>query len=695
MRPADTGLFCGVNQVETRHSIDQVKGIGIKKKALFSRLGIRTLEDMLWYYPRGYADKSVRRHVWEAAEGEHVTLCGVIVSVSTTRAGMKGSRQMTRFKLIDEMTPFELLFFNASYLERQFTSGESVCVFGQVKKNGRLTVMSHPEIFKDNDQLERSLVITPLYPLTEGVSQREMQTVARAAVENALPSMADTLPADIRKRHRLADLQGSLKELHFPTNRTRYKIAKYRLVFEELLTLQLNLALLRTDAKRSKGICFATTGILEDFRTRLPFALTSDQEKAISEIYEDMASQNVMYRLLQGDVGSGKTAVAAAAMALCVGNGYQSVLMAPTELLAIQHFHTLMKLFPDQKNQIALLTSSSKQKIKLKEGIASGEFQYILGTHAILEDEVTFDRLGLVITDEQHRFGVKQRNRLAEKGLSPDVLIMTATPIPRTLSLVLYGDVSVSVLRELPAGRLPITTQFIDMRKFERMCQKIDLSLQKGRQAYMVCPLIEDSEVSELLSAETLFQQLREGVFKHRRVGLVHGKMKSSEKNAVMAEFASGGLDVLVSTTVIEVGINVPNSTIMVIVDCDRFGLSQLHQLRGRVGRGENASSCFLVASHPGEIARQRIDKMVETQDGFEIADWDLKLRGPGEFFGTRQHGLPALKLADLSRHMDILSICQKEALQLLNRESEGILTPEEIAFLQRLRQKAYEAFSI
>jgi ATP-dependent DNA helicase RecG len=599
--------------------------------------------------------------------------------------------------MIDGITPFELLFFNASFLEKQYAVGESIYAFGQVKKNGRNIIMNHPELFRDNETLDDALVITPLYPLTEGLFQRDVLHVVREAVNLVLPELRESLPVTILERQKLVGLQAALRELHFPADRTRYKAAKYRLVFEELFLLQLDLALLKVDAKRGKGIVFKRQGVLEAFRNRLPFELTEAQETSIGQIYEDMASERVMYRLLQGDVGSGKTAVAFAAMSLAAENDYQSVLMAPTELLATQHYQALTRLLPDRIDEIALLTSSSKQKARLKEGILKGTCRFILGTHALLEDEVIFDRLGLVITDEQHRFGVRQRNRLAEKGVSPDVLIMTATPIPRTLSLVLYGDVDVSVIRELPAGRQPIKTQFVEKRKFERLCQQLDQALESGRQAYMVCPLVEDSEDSDsdLLSAESLYQQLSEGIFKHRRVGLVHGKMKSSEKNAVMSDFSDGKLDVLVSTTVIEVGINVPNATMMVIMACDRFGLSQLHQLRGRVGRGEHASCCYLVADHPGEVARQRIEKMLQTQDGFEIADWDLKLRGPGEFFGTRQHGLPALKLADLSKHLEILSICQKEVLSLLRGELEGRLTFDEAALIQLRRQIIFDAFSI
>lgn len=680
--------------MHTHSDLTTVKGIGIKKKTALARLGINSLKDMLYHYPRGYADKSNRRRVCEVAEGELATLSGIVKSIQTTRSG--SGRVMTRFQMLEDMTPFELLFFNASYLEKQYSAGETLTAFGQVHKSGRQVTLIHPELFKESDRLEQQLVIMPLYPLTEGITKRDMAALIRQALDTVLPELKETLPAAILKRYRMPGLQASLRELHFPTDRARYKAAKYRLVFEELWSLQLNLALLRVDAKRGKGIAFRTEDVLDDYMRALPFRLTEAQHSAIMDIFTDMSKDKVMYRLLQGDVGSGKTAVAFAAMALAAKNDYQSVLMAPTELLAAQHFEAMKRLFPESADRMALLTSASKHKKKLREGMASGEYIWIIGTHALLEEEVVFDRLGLVITDEQHRFGVRQRNRLEEKGMSPDVLIMTATPIPRTLSLVLYGDVDVSLLRELPAGRKPIETIYVQKKQFQRLCLKVDQLIETGRQAYMVCPLVEDSEGSAgLQSAQTLFEDLRTGAFRHRRVGLVHGKMKSSEKNQVMTAFADGHLDLLVSTTVIEVGINVPNASVMVIMDCDRFGLSQLHQLRGRVGRGEHASYCYLVAERPGEVAKQRIKKMVETQDGFEIADWDLKLRGPGEFFGTRQHGLPPLKIADLSRHLDILALCQKEVLDLLQRENTKKLEQDEIELLRRRRHEVFESFSI
>jgi len=671
-----------------------VKGIGIKKKTALARLGIHSLKDMLFHYPRSYADKSNRRRVHEVAEGDMATLRGIIKAIQTTRSS--NGRIMTRFQMLDEMTPFELLFFNAAYLEKQYSAGESLYAFGQVHKSGKQVTLIHPELLRESDQVDRQLVIMPLYPLTEGITQRDMAVLIRQALDTRLPELEETLPVSVLMRYRMPGLKAALQELHFPTDRSRYKAAKYRLVFEELWSLQLNLALLRADAKGGKGIVFRTEGVLETYARTLPFPLTGSQLAAIRELYTDMSKEKVMYRLLQGDVGSGKTAVAFAAMALAAQNGYQSVLMAPTELLAAQHFEAMKRLFPEAVDRVALLTSASKHKKKLREGMSSGAFDWIIGTHALLEEEVVFDRLGLVITDEQHRFGVHQRNRLEEKGMSPHVLIMTATPIPRTLSLVLYGDVDVSLLRELPAGRKPIETIFVQKKQFQRLCVKVDQMIESGRQVYMVCPLVEDSEGSEgLQSAQALYEDLHRGAFRHRKVGMVHGKMKSSEKNQVMTAFADGHLDLLVSTTVIEVGINVPNATVMVIMDCDRFGLSQLHQLRGRVGRGEHASFCYLVAERPGEVAKQRIKKMVETQDGFEIADWDLKLRGPGEFFGTRQHGLPPLKLADLSRHLDILALCQKEVVDLIQREISGQLDKDELELLRRRRHEVFESFSI
>lgn len=670
-----------------------VKGIGSKKVAALGRLGIYSLRDMLYHYPRRYADKSLRLKIQETQDGQTGTVCGILQGLRTTRSA--GGKWLTRFQMIEGITPFELVFFNAAYLEKQYALGQVLYAYGQIRRNGRQVTLIHPELFREA-QAQSQLGIMPLYPLTEGITQRDMTALIRKALEAALPVLAETLPEALRLQYGMPSLQVALQEFHFPTDRVRYKAAKYRLIFEELWQLQLSLALLRKDAKRGKGIAFKTQGVLEAFEAVLPFKLTEAQRDAIGEIYGDMSKDQIMYRLLQGDVGSGKTAVAFAAMILAGANGYQSVLMAPTELLATQHFESMKALFPQKVRQIALLTSGSKDKARLVEGLSNGDYRFIIGTHALLEETVLFDRLGLVITDEQHRFGVRQRNRLEDKGLRPDVLIMTATPIPRTLSLVLYGDVEVSLLRELPAGRKPIETRFVPRRQFQRLARAVDEKIEEGRQVYVVCPLVEESEEGgSLQSAEALYRELGESVFSHRRIGLVHGRMKSVEKARVMGAFAAGELDLLVSTTVIEVGINVPNATVMIIMDCDRFGLSQLHQLRGRVGRGVHASQCYLVAQQPGEVARQRIQKMVDTQDGFEIADWDLKLRGPGEFFGTRQHGLPPLKLADLSRHLEILSMCQKEVMALMTREAQNRLSPEEQTLLERHRRAIFEHFSI
>ena len=490
----------------------------------------------------------------------------------------------------------------------------------------------------------------------------------RNIFESSDISIDEYLPKWLVDKYNLCGVDFAIKNMHFPEKKENVKIAMYRLIFEELLFLQLGLFTVKGNNKVGKGIRFQRHKDMDKIEEKLPFKLTRAQQKAYDEIIEDMTSDRIMNRLVQGDVGSGKTVVAQLALANCVLNGYQGAYMAPTEILAKQHMESFKDFFEGTGIRVEVLTGSStkKEAREILEDLASGQVDILIGTHALIEDRVEFASLGLVITDEQHRFGVNQRGRLTSKSENPDVLVMTATPIPRTLALILYGDLDISIIDELPPGRKPIETLAIEKRKRESYyMSKVRSEIEKGRQVYVVCPLVEESETLDLKSASEVYDELRYDFFKDLRVGLLHGKMKASEKDQVMEAFKNHELDILVSTTVIEVGVNVPNASLMIIENAERFGLAQLHQLRGRVGRGSEKSYCTLIYGSKTEICRHRMAIMEETNDGFKISEKDLELRGPGDFFGTRQHGLPELRVANLFKHMKILRLVQKEAREI------------------------------
>ena len=646
-------------------NIQFVKGIGPKKAEKMARLGIFTVKDALYYFPRQFEDRSRQKKIFQLEEGEKT---GVRVKIDRINSVSRRKFSITEFYVSDDTGKAKLVFFNKAYLRNTFRVGDIVKVFGSVKKNlGPVTELHNCEI--EYDKLDKNTgIIVPVYSLTAGVGNKEVMGMIRNIFESSDISIDEYLPKWLVDKYNLCGVDFAIKNMHFPEKKENVKIAMYRLIFEELLFLQLGLFTVKGNNKVGKGIRFQRHKDMDKIEGKLPFKLTRAQQKAYDEIIEDMTSDRIMNRLVQGDVGSGKTIVAQLALANCVLNGYQGAYMAPTEILAKQHMESFKDFFEGTGIRVEVLTGSStkKEAREILEDLASGQVDILIGTHALIEDRVEFASLGLVITDEQHRVGVNQRGRLTSKSENPDVLVMTATPIPRTLALILYGDLDISIIDELPPGRKPIETLAIEKRKRESYyMSKVRSEIEKGRQVYVVCPLVEESETLDLKSASEVYDELRYDFFKDLRVGLLHGKMKASEKDQVMEAFKNHELDILVSTTVIEVGVNVPNASLMIIENAERFGLAQLHQLRGRVGRGSEKSYCTLIYGSKTEICRHRMAIMEETNDGFKISEKDLELRGPGDFFGTRQHGLPELRVANLFKHMKILRLVQKEAREI------------------------------
>ncbi len=671
-------------------SLTELKGVGPKTEKKLNRLGLFSVEDLLENYPRTYVNKGNIVKIGDFNDGDFVTVKARIAGVQSQMTKFKKS--MLKLKITDGFGYLQLIYFNAPYLQKKFQVGESFYFFGQIKKDGLLPVMFQPEYFpvNENNDPEKILGISPIYALTDGLTQNELCEFQKTALSMLLPKLRDTMPLWLTQSYRLCQRPFAVEQIHFPKDKSSYKIAKYRLIFEELFQLQAGLFALKRDLGHQHGFVHALGSVKESIQSKLPFQLTESQVEVVDEIFKDMSNNRAMNRLVQGDVGSGKTIVAFMSMFLAYENGHQSVLMVPTEILAEQHYRSFKELFGEDF-PIALLTGSTKQKPKIKEKITSGEIKFVIGTHAVLQDDLSFDSLSLVITDEQHRFGVGQRLNLKTKGFNPHVLVMSATPIPRTLSLVLYGDVDISIIRQMPSGRKSILTEYVPSKHFEQVHRAITEAVGRNEQVYVVCPLVEESETLTLNSAEKTWESLK-AVYPNLEIGLIHGKMKSKEKEQIMHAFEEKALKVLVATTVIEVGINVPSATVMVIMDSDRFGLSQLHQLRGRVGRGGAQSYCYLVSDQPGRVAKERIKVMVDSTDGFYIADKDLTLRGPGEFFGTRQHGLPQLKLADLSKHLDILQVAQQAVRELFERIE---IEEESQIYLAALKGSLMEKFAL
>lgn len=647
--------------MNAKDKVTAIKGVGPKKSDLLSRLGIDTVEDLIHHYPRDYEDRRTLTPVCEMKDGMKAL---VRARVTHMRKNGFGKNQNVYLTCEDETGTFEALFFHAGYIVNTVRYGEYYDFYGVCENNGRRR-MIHPS-FRPSDDRNRGII--PVYPLTKGISNSEMINLQRRISEDGV-YVQDYLPEDVRKRNNICDIFYALRNVHFPEDKTKLSEARYRIVFDELLMVQLGILMMKAGRNPDcTAVSFSSSVDEGEYIDSLPYELTNAQRRAVSEIMDDMESGTVMNRLVQGDVGSGKTAVAQIAMFKAVKSGYQAVLMAPTEILARQHFEDIRRSFEPFRIRCGFLGGKMKvteRKECIRE-VEEGSVDVLIGTHAVISENVVFNRLGLVITDEQHRFGVNQRALLGRKGEHPDRLVMTATPIPRTLAVVIYGDLDISVIDELPKGRKPIVTEALDEKERDRAYDYLECELGKGRQGYVVTPLIEENEDMSLKSVDEVYRELEKRLSGYK-VGMIHGEMKPQVKDEIMERFRLGQIQVLVSTVVIEVGINVPNATVMVIENAERFGLAQLHQLRGRVGRGSHQSNCFIITGGKSETARERAEIMEKSNDGFYIAEQDLRLRGPGDIFGTRQHGLPDMRMADMARHTKVLKKAGDEARYLIN----------------------------
>ena len=668
--------------------LDTLPGIGPARARGLEKLGLVTVEDLLRCYPRSYEDR--RKFSTVAAAPVDIPVClELLVAEPPRLSRIRKGLELVKARLVDDTGSLTATFFNQTYMKDALRPGETYIVYGKVEGPPGRRQMTNP-VCERSDRVRFTGCILPVYALTHGISNNLLAGLARRCVDECAGQLEEVLPGPLRREHALAAAEFACRNIHFPRDEEALELARRRLIFEELFYLTCGMALLRTRRDEAAGVPFAIPPV-EEFLALLPFPLTGAQRRVMDEIAADVSAGPPMNRLVQGDVGSGKTMVAAYGAWLAAKNGRQCALMAPTELLAEQHFRSLAPLLEQAGLRVGLLTGAVKGRARkeLLAALAAGELDLLIGTHALLSEGVDYADLGLVITDEQHRFGVAQRAALSAKARQPPhVLVLSATPIPRTLSLVIYGDLDVSVIDELPPGRTPVQTFVVGEDKRQRMYGFVRKLVGEGRQAYIVCPAVEEGEDegAGLKAATTYAQGLQTEVFPDLRVGLVHGKMKPREKDAVMTAFAGGELDVLVSTTVIEVGVDVPNAALMVVENADRFGLSQLHQLRGRVGRGKHQSYCVLVTSTRNPDSRARLKVLTKTTDGFQIAEEDLKLRGPGDFFGQRQHGLPQLRIADLAGDMRVLKEAQLAAQELLERDP-GLKRPEHAPLLKQIHR--------
>ena len=644
------------------YDIRYLKGVGEKTARLYNKLGIFTVDDLIRHYPRKYLDYSNTVFVKDAPPDTPVFIKATMITPVKESMIRKG---LTLYKcnFSDGETVIRVTIFNNKYLAKALRTFDDYILYGKVEKTFTSASMSSPQIERA-DKAE----VHPVYPTTEKLSVKAISNSVRNALA-LVGKIPETLSDDILKKYDLVSLDFATRQIHFPTDEKNIEPARHRLIFDELLTLQLGL--LKLKEKDVKGnSCKIKKDFTNEFYSLLPFTPTGAQKRAVADCIEDMQSDRMMNRLIQGDVGSGKTAVAGAVIYTVIKNGAQAALMAPTEILATQHFESFKKLFASTDVRVALLTGSVKagEKKEIKRALCNGEIDLIVGTHALIQNDVEFENLGLVITDEQHRFGVQQRANLAMKGDNPHLMVMSATPIPRTLGLIIYGDLDISLLDELPPGRQEIRTDVVTSAYHKRIYKFIRDAVDRGEQAYIVCSLVDEGE-SDLISAKEYADNLAKNEFVGYSVGLLHGKMKPAEKDKVMQSFAEGETQILVSTTVVEVGVDVPNATVMLIENADRFGLSQLHQLRGRVGRGKNKSYCILVSDNKSDSSRERLQVMKHTSNGFDIADYDLKTRGPGDFIGKRQPGLPDLKIADMLEDTETLRQCRECALKMLESD--------------------------
>ena len=640
-----------------------IKGIGPGREKQLHKLGITNITSLLTYFPRTYEDRRTIYRIGDLKSGMTGGVVGTVIAVQEKRPRPRLS--ILEVVIADGTGPLKIVLFNQGYKKNFYKKGQRLYAYGKAEFQYGSMQMNTPQIENLGDGMEPDRGIVPIYALADGVSQ----FVVRSSVRNwfaANHELPEILPVEVREAHQYMSRYDAFKMMHFPDSSECYEEARHQLAYEELFVMQAGLALLCNKEQCHRGPKMGPNGeLMAKCIENLPFSLTGDQQRALEDIRIDMEDERPMQRLLQGDVGSGKTVVATLSLLKAIENGYQGALMAPTEILAAQHYEGITEVCGNLGITIELLTGSTtkKEKERIYEGLADGSIHMIIGTHALIQEGVNFHNLGLVIIDEQHRFGVEQRARLQQKGTYPHVLIMTATPIPRTMTLSVYGDLAVSLIKEMPPGRKPVKTYVVDSSYEDRLRAFFGKEMAEGRQVYVVCPLVEESEKLDLQAAEELYLELKEYFYKAYEVGLVHGRMKPSEKDEVMNAFHNGNISLLVSTTVIEVGVNVPNATIMCIEGAERFGLSQLHQLRGRVGRGSHQSYCILISDSKNDVSQERLKLMEQTQDGFELAEQDLLLRGSGQLFGLAQSGLPDLRVANIIKDIEILVEARKDVL--------------------------------
>ena len=654
-----------------------IKGIGEKKAQALNKLGVFSLRDLVSFFPRKYEDRSETKPIALTCDGESVCVEAMVADTPRLTRVRRGL-DLVKLRAVDDSGVLDITYFNQPYAKDNLHRGESYVFYGKIEANGPRRSMVNPVAEKADGERKVTGRIVPVYRVAQGLTQRLMQQAVRQGLDACLDELPDILPHAVRERNQLAQTAYAFENIHFPKDFEALELARRRLIFEELFVLACALGRMRGERSRESGIRMEPSD-MERFWAALPFSPTGAQRRAVAEAINDMDSGAVMNRLVQGDVGSGKTLVAAALIWCCAENGYMSAFMAPTEILADQHYHTLTELLAPLGLRVGKLTGAmtAKEKRLVREQLKAGQLDLVIGTHALFSADVEYERLGLVITDEQHRFGVGQRSALIGKGQKPHVLVMSATPIPRTLALIIYGDLDVSIIDELPPGRQKVDTFAVDESYRARLNGFIRKLVGEGRQVFVVCPMVEENDElpQKLKSAEEHAQQLQKE-FPDLRVACVHGKMKPKDKEAVMASMVAGETDILVATTVIEVGVDVPNAALIIVENAERFGLSQLHQLRGRVGRGQHKSWCILVSDNDGEENRARLGIMTKTNDGFKISEEDLRLRGPGDFFGSRQHGLPEMHVADLGADVNVLQKAQQEATLLLANDP-ALASPE------------------
>ncbi len=677
--------------LDLNKDVKYVKTVGPNRVKLLNKLNIYTLKDLIEYYPRDYEDRSKPKNLYECVDGEEV----LIEAMPTGRMSEMHKGRMTISKLIvkDQTGTCYITWFNQGYLRDKFQPGRMYRFFGKISIRGSRYEMNSP-VYDEIDQSKNTGKIIPIYPLTFELKQNTLRRIIENGLLEVKGQLPETLPEYVLKDNNLWDINNTIERIHFPVEFSDFNKARERLVFEELLTMQLALLKLKNNYENDiNGIQFSKDAKMSDVINMLPFKLTKAQLRVLEEIDSDMESDKPMNRLLQGDVGSGKTVVAMIAAYKAVKSGYQATIMAPTAILASQHLESFQGILEELGIRTELLISSitKKKKTEILEKLQNGEIDILIGTHAILEENVIFKNLGLVVTDEQHRFGVKQRGTIASKGQNPDIIAMSATPIPRTLALILYGDLDISIIDELPPNRKKIETYAVRKNMEERVNNFIRKQIKEGRQAYIVCPLVEENEDMEgLQSVIELAQRYQKETFSEYKVAYLHGKMKPKEKDEIMLKFKDGEIQILIATTVIEVGVNVPNASIMVVENAERFGLAQLHQLRGRVGRGEYQSYCILKYEGNGDTIKQRMKVMCDTNDGFVISEKDLELRGSGDFFGTEQHGLPEFKIANLFEDIGILKRVQGLAIKIM--EDDPLLEKEKNEKLNEIVKEKFNS---